>query len=358
MMKKWFAILTALQAFFVIGASVGIAQAETKLVSKIEPVRVLIKYENNQIVAELNEAPLIQILKEIHKKTGAEWILRDSSIAEDSLTTKLKEKTLEEVLKRMLKDYSYVLNFDFRGDVTKVIIYGANKKQPLRSSKTALESDSLPQLKEGLIGAVSSGKKSKEAVGNRVASQEVTDSAEVRDKAGIAENEDLSDEPSEQAAYVPYDLDDFQPLPEELSEERIGAAEYDEQDPAGTGAASAERQAYFEELRQQARLERAKNALNSGYANLHTMAMDELVATKDPRATSALESFANSQEASSDERSKAAQALWNHAADLEFSNPEANAALVRLANDADPSVREIAKRALTDMERYQRRHGQ
>jgi len=355
MIKSRVAILTALSVFWVIWASGAIAQSESSAVSKPESTRVVIKYENNMIIAELNEAPLIQVLKELEKKTGVEWALKDSTIAEYSLSIKFKEKTLEEALKRILKNYSYVNQFNSNGDVIKVTIYGANKKQPVSSDKTVANSDSLPLPKEGSVGTLE--RKTKEISRDNPASKEKAVPEQLQDQEStITDNENLSDEPSEQASYVPYDLDEFQPLPEELFDDRIGNAEYDEQDPAGAGELSAERQAYFEELRQQARLERAKNALNSGYTNLHTMAVDELVATKDPRATSALESFANSQEASSDERSQAAQALWNHAADLEFADPEANAALVRLANDGDPSVQEIAKRALSDMERYQRRY--
>jgi hypothetical protein len=88
------------------------------------------------------------------------------------------------------------------------------------------------------------------------------------------------------------------------------------------------------------------------------MAVEELTGINDPRATSALESVARSSAASDDERRRAAQALWHHAGDLQFSDSNANQALRQLANDGDPTVREIAKRALVDMERYQRRHEQ
>jgi HEAT repeat protein len=118
---------------------------------------------------------------------------------------------------------------------------------------------------------------------------------------------------------------------------------------------SAEDQAAWKEQQQEARLERALSALDSEHDHLRSMAIDELTGMNDPRATSALERVATSGDSSSDERRNAAQALWNHAADLEFADSAANDALRQLANSSDPSVRSIAERALTDMERYRRR---
>jgi HEAT repeat protein len=125
-----------------------------------------------------------------------------------------------------------------------------------------------------------------------------------------------------------------------------------EQDPAGSDLGSVDEQAT-----QEARIERALSALDSEHDHLRSMAVDELTGMNDPRATSALESVATSGDLSVDERRQAAEALWHHAADLEFADSAANDALRQLANGSDPSVRNIAERALTDMERYRQRQG-
>jgi len=360
-MKKLCIVLVfGVQAVITWGVFATTALGGTNQVANLDSGIVDIQYENDLISAEIDEAPLIQVLREIEKKTGAQWILKDRSLSDDLLSIEIEETTLEKALKRMLKNYSYVTQFDSRGVVSKVIVYATKYVQPANSGKAVAYSGSSALPATGTANISAAEPKVAGAVGDLEAS-EVPGSLLQADEAvaarGENENEDLSGGSSPNAAYVPHDLDDYQPLPEELPDEGIGAAEYDENDPAA-GSLAAERQAQLEERRRQARLERAKNALNSEYTHLRAMAVEELVATKDKRATSALESFANSTEASTDERSQAAQALWNHAADLEFADPEANAALVRLANDADPSVRKIANQALSDMERYQRRHGQ
>ena len=177
----------------------------------------------------------------------------------------------------------------------------------------------------------------------------------MEERASMMEGEDPSDESSQKDAYIPYNLDDYQPLPEELPDEGVSALESVEQDPAARRLAM-EEQAIRKERLQQARLERSLSALNSEHPHLRSMAIEELVSVKDPRSTPALTNVAKSEDLSADERRQAAQALWHHAADLEFANPEANQAVRSLARDSDPSVRDIAKRALIDMERYQRHY--
>jgi HEAT repeat protein len=87
------------------------------------------------------------------------------------------------------------------------------------------------------------------------------------------------------------------------------------------------------------------------------MAIEELVSTKDPRAVSALESFAKSTDASDDVRRQAAEVLWHLAGDFEIADSSANEALRGLAQSGDPSVQVIAGQALKDMEQYRQRQG-
>ena len=135
----------------------------------------------------------------------------------------------------------------------------------------------------------------------------------------------------------------------------MGDSEPGLEDPEGRRLA-AEEQAAREARLQQQRLERSLSAINSEHTHLRTMAVEELVTVKDPRATTALANAASSPNITSEERRQAAQALWHQAADYQFADSTANSALVQLANDGDPAVREIARRALVDMERYQRRN--
>jgi hypothetical protein len=183
-------------------------------------------------------------------------------------------------------------------------------------------------------------------------------STEKGEEKGIdmGSEEDLTNDPSEIAANVPQDLDDFQPLPEELHDEEVGDLEYDVKDPESVRLAT-KKQVERDRRIEQARLNRALNALESEHSHLRSMAVGEMARIKDPRVPNALKGVATSDMVTAAERKNAAQELWHYAADQQFSDAGANQALNSLADSKDPSVQAIAKRALRDMERYQRRQG-
>jgi hypothetical protein len=354
MAKLYAAILTVFQTIIVLGASGAIALAETSTVSEFKPARFVIEYKNDLITAEFYKAPLAKVLQELEKKTGARSILKDLSLSNDPLSIKLKGSTLEKALKRILKNYTNAIYFDSSGAVIKVIIFGAKNGYSRNSAKIAAYTNSLPATPEADQTAPANSQFI-ESSSNLDESQPLTSSQQTREVGNdIGENVEPLDESSPNADDAPYDLDDYQSLPEELPGEAVGSYEDNEQDPEASRLA-AEKQANLEELRQQVRLERSLSALESEHSHLRVMAVEELVRIKDPRVASALASVANSDTASAAERRQATQALWHHAADLEFANSEANQAVRSLARDSDPSVRDIAKRALIDMGRYQRR---
>lgn len=75
---------------------------------------------------------------------------------------------------------------------------------------------------------------------------------------------------------------------------------------------------------------------------------------EDPRATQALIEAASDTNGSKNSafRARAVNALWRHAADLLFEDSSSIAAIEQLSGDADPPVRDIARQALADMQRF------
>ena len=82
-------------------------------------------------------------------------------------------------------------------------------------------------------------------------------------------------------------------------------------------------------------------------------ALADLARSGDPRATPAL-SAAWSQVAGlpGDAAPQVARSVWQHAAQLQFADAEANALLLSLGTSANARVREVAQAARRDMERY------
>ena len=82
-------------------------------------------------------------------------------------------------------------------------------------------------------------------------------------------------------------------------------------------------------------------------------ALDQITGRNDPRATAALIQAAA---LGTDKRAgaQATEALWHHAADLQFADETTVSALEQLTNDADAEVQKTARQALVDMQRYRR----
>jgi hypothetical protein len=320
-------------------------------------VKLRIEFEDNLITSGIAGASLKEVVQVLAAVTEAEFVLvGDRRWDKQAIFAQVDKEPLEKALARILRGYSYAVTPMAGSDMPKVTIVlkeikgapmtssdvGDSHEQPQASVISADTEDSdVGDSHEQAQASVISADTENKAPGDNNASE--ADTAYEDLQAESDPNDSISNE------FVPYDLDEFMPLPEqELVKEEP------EQSPGG-GALSAEEQAAWEERRRQAQLERSLSALYTEHSHLRAMAVEELTGIDDPRATRALESVARSDAASNDEQRRAAQALWHHAADLQFSDSIANQAIRQLADDGDPAVREIAKQALNDMERYQRR---
>lgn len=358
MKKLIFASIAAVHVFLLIGFFTVNAGADTNEIAKHNSGRAVITYENNLIAADIDQAPLSVVVKKIEKQTGAHFVLKDTSILNYPLSINIKEVKLEDAMKRIFKHYSYVTYYDADGKVDKVVIFSAKAgaiKATDKQSPGSLGSQTLPST-SGTVSSALTEESDQKLVSKGEMSQSDAASQQTSNKEkSDAEQEESPDELLPDTADVPYDLDEYQPLYDGSADAGVSSTEPDMEDPQGMRL-SAEEQAARESRMQQQRLERSLSAINSEHTHLRTMAVEELVTVKDPRATTALANAASSQSITSEERRQAAQALWHHAADYQFADSTANGALVQLANDGDPAVREIARRALVDMERYQRRN--
>jgi tellurite resistance protein len=84
--------------------------------------------------------------------------------------------------------------------------------------------------------------------------------------------------------------------------------------------------------------------------------LDQLVGIRDePRATEALIQAASGTQDSRN-RARAAEALWHHAADLQFADEASISALEQLATDTDARVQKTAWQALEDMKQFRQRN--
>jgi len=291
--------------------------------------RLNIAFNDNRITATINGATLNEVVQELGAVTGAEFtLLGNQRWSKQAVFAQVKKEPFEKALDRILRDYSYAL-MPVAGSkmpkVTVVLQKVRGNPQPQSVLSDTLDGES-----------------------------EIEDEQQIRAKR---------EEDSVEEDNVPYDLDDYAslPVPEivDSASEQYSEPDQDTDQDATFAQGSAEELDALEERRNQARLERSLSAINSDHSHLRLMAIEELVGlkNKDARVTNALEGVANATSDVSDlERRQAAQALWHHAADLEFSDPKANEALNRLARDGDPEVKAIAERALIDMDRYQHRY--
>lgn len=100
-------------------------------------------------------------------------------------------------------------------------------------------------------------------------------------------------------------------------------------------------------------MKRALEVLKSDYKHLYAEAIEQLVGILDPRATQALVEAAST-DTDAKSRAQAVEALWQHAAHLQFADATSVTALKQLAEDSDASVSKVARRALQDMQQYQK----
>lgn len=253
-----------------------------------------LRYENGLIDARIDNAPLGKVLRELALKTGMQIHLADPVIANWPVLASVKGIPLVEGVKQILEGFSYVLYLAANGPVVIVLSTQPDPaKMVVKTTAAALKPASLAQPPHAI---------------------------------------------SEKA---PRSLDEFQPI--SVGDALSGAD--------GEQELSPEEQLAVIQEHDEALLKRALDVLNSDYKHLHAEAIDQLVGILDPRATQALvEAASTGLDAKS--RAHAVEALWQHAAHLQFADTSSVAALKQLAEDSDANVRAVARRALQDMQQY------
>jgi hypothetical protein len=102
------------------------------------------------------------------------------------------------------------------------------------------------------------------------------------------------------------------------------------------------------------KLLRAMDALKSRDANaaVQVQALADLATSNDARATGVLKDAWAQVQGRPDAAPQVARSVWQHAAQMQFADAEANALLMSMASSNNPGVREVAQAGKVDMERY------
>lgn len=137
------------------------------------------------------------------------------------------------------------------------------------------------------------------------------------------------------ATQEPQSLDEFQP---------ITMGEQENTDPS--------EQLKTEQKYQDALVQRALAAIDSGYESLREEAMSELIGVNDPLAT---ETLINATRNGTDSisRAHAVDTLRQHLENLQYTDAVSIEALEQLAGDSDQNVSNIALQALQELDKFQ-----
>lgn len=102
------------------------------------------------------------------------------------------------------------------------------------------------------------------------------------------------------------------------------------------------------------KLLRAVDALRSKDATgpVQVQALADVSASTDPRATAVLKEAWTQVQGMPNVAPQVARSAWQHAAQMQFANADANALLVSMTSSTIPGVRDVAQAATLDMERY------
>jgi hypothetical protein len=247
-------------------------------------------YEHGLIDARIDNAPLGEVLRDLALKTGMQIHIADPVIANWPVLASVKGIPLAEGVKRILEGFSYMLYPATNGPVVIVL---STQPDPAKTTAAALKPASLAQPHHAI---------------------------------------------SEEA---PQSLDEFQPV-------AVGDAFFGAD---GEQELSPEEQLAVVQEYNEALLKRAFDVLKSDYTHLYVEAINQIVGMDDPRATQALvEAVSTGLDAKS--RAQAVEALWQHAAHLQFADATSVDALKQLAEDSDANVSKVAHRALQDMQQY------
>lgn len=254
----------------------------------------LFRYKAGLLNGHAKKIPLEKVLADLSAATGLKPVLKYKPEKDEAVSFRVKDKILTDGLKEVLRNYNYLfIPASNAKEVSKLIVLG---------NTSAGEGDEqVSPLQEKIV--------------------------------------EVPESPEENPAG-PHSLDDFRKL-NLAGDTGDTVPTYEETAEQREAREARER----EELEQ--RTERAVDALDSNYRGLKEDAIGELTGVNSPLATNALLDTALNGE-DKDLQQYAAEALWRHAADLGFKNPEANQALQTLAEDGNSSTSEYARKALED----------
>jgi hypothetical protein len=254
---------------------------------------VSIHYQKGIIEAEISDAPLGQVARELEARTQTRVILTDPESAGWRISAFVKAKSFGEGIRQILNGYSYVI-YPVGAETPVIVVLSTRRNLPTPAA--------IPVAYGPAHGPAPS------AVPQEEIEAQAESDAELEAEALAAEED--------------HDADAVASLAEEQQQNEV-------------------------------LLTKALAMLRSNDRQLHAQAIDQLVGINDPRATQALIRAANGTGADLRSRLQAVESLWNHAADLGFSDQASVNALRQLATDRNTDVRNIARRALVDMQRQQ-----
>jgi len=294
------AACVVLSVSFASGISGTVSLAATESATTAKQGTFSITFQNNVFDIEVEKIPLGLVLKELANKSGVQIQVLSLSIARQPVTLSVKRLPIEEALKRVLHGYSYAY-YNEKGTSTVTVFPTTGKQSNFGVDSMSIQPGPSPFAQQ-------------------------------------------------EAVSQPLDnLDEFQRIHKEANSGLPNVVD-ESVDDLSTGTKE-------DEVLQAEKIDRAINALQSKYDNLHEQAINELVGFDRPEATAALIQAANGTlQINPETRVIAVNALWHHAADLQFNDDSSVVALKELANDKDNLVRDIARRALSDMVNYSRRN--
>jgi hypothetical protein len=257
---------------------------------------------NGLLAIEADNAPLGEVLEELFKKTGTEFIVRTPSLSADPLSVSFRNLAVPEAIERVLRRYNYILKYGGSNDATRVIILAL--QSPGEPLSGGMENGGT-FLRVGLSATLQPPK-----------SLDECQKLDLVNDVSSLNKVDLYSDPKSLYLYE-----------NQVREERKMALD-------------------------DAKIRRTEKVLRMEQcSHLWEQAIDELAFVQDERVSGLLADTASNGETIA-LRTKATKALWNHTARSEFKNVQGMNILEELATSSDEGVRVYAQGALQDYERY------
>jgi len=288
-------------------SSALLAESQKGVVSTNIPTS-LFRFKDGLLSGNAQQENLSSVLSELGRIAKLKPVLRYKPTADEGVSFKIKDKLLADVLKEVLRNYNYIYIPASEGSdgLSKLILLG---------KMTTPANFSVPNIEQKLI-------------------QEQQE-----------ETPTNSENVTKKKLSGPWGLDEFRRL-KEFCKPIAEANEHG--NPLATVTDECQE---LEALEREDKLARALDALDTNHRNLKEAALDELKGINDPEATNALLNMAMNED-DKELQQLAAEALWQHAADLGFNNLEANQALKDLTNADNTFVNDIGQKAVEDAKRY------